>query len=149
MTDDRTPGPSHEPCADVDARIRTAFEPHPGAAARVTRAALAAEVSHPPATAGAPGSPARRRQALRWLGVAATAAVVILAASLALRPSRTVTSSDHAADTDGAPSLTGSFADGLLVVSLPDGSVSILGGEPREDRPPDGYGIVLVEGEFR
>jgi hypothetical protein len=46
-------------------------------------------------------------------------------------------------------SLSGSFTDGLLVVSLPDGSVAITGGEARRDRPQDGYGFVLVEGERR
>jgi hypothetical protein len=44
-------------------------------------------------------------------------------------------------------SLSGSFTDGLLVLSLPDGSVSISGEGTRESRPPDGCGIVLVEGE--
>ena len=46
-------------------------------------------------------------------------------------------------------SLSGSLTDGLLVLSLPDGSVSISDEGARENRPPDGYGIVLVEGESR
>jgi hypothetical protein len=46
-------------------------------------------------------------------------------------------------------SLSGSFTDGLLVVSLPDGSVAITGGEARRDRPQEGYGLVLIQGEPR
>jgi hypothetical protein len=45
--------------------------------------------------------------------------------------------------------LSGSLTDGLLVISLPDGSVSISDGGTRDSRPPDGYGIVLVEGDPR
>jgi hypothetical protein len=48
-----------------------------------------------------------------------------------------------------AAALVGSVTDGLLVVRLPDGSVAVTGGEVRQDRPDDGYGIVLVEGELR
>jgi hypothetical protein len=46
-------------------------------------------------------------------------------------------------------SLSGSLTDGLLVISLPDGSVSISDEGTRDSRPPDGYGIVLVEGDPR
>jgi hypothetical protein len=45
--------------------------------------------------------------------------------------------------------LSGTVTDGLLVVPLPDGSVAITGGEARQDRPDEGYGFVLVEGERR
>jgi hypothetical protein len=45
--------------------------------------------------------------------------------------------------------LVGSVTDGLLVIPLPDGSVAITGGEVRQDRPDDGYGIVIVEGGLR
>ncbi|MEW5981677.1 MAG: hypothetical protein AB1806_04825 [Acidobacteriota bacterium] len=149
MPDDCTPRPPHDLRADVDARIRAAFEPETGAAARVARAALAADAGSPPGTEVEHLSPARRRTGLRWVGVVAAAAVVILAASLALQPWRPVTLPEAATVTVGAPSLTGSFTDGVLVLSLPDGSVSITGGEARDERPPDGYGIVLVEGEVR
>jgi hypothetical protein len=45
--------------------------------------------------------------------------------------------------------LSGSFTDDVLILSAPDGSVSLSGPGTRDDRPPDGSGIVLVEGDFR
>jgi hypothetical protein len=45
--------------------------------------------------------------------------------------------------------LSGSFAGDILVLSEPDGSVSVSGPGAREDRPPDGFGIVFVEGDFK
>jgi hypothetical protein len=68
-------------------------------------------------------------------------AIVSVAAAIAWWPAR---QAPPAAPATAA--LVGSVTDGLLVVPLPDGSVAIAGGEPRRDRPREGYGIVLVEG---
>jgi hypothetical protein len=124
MSDERRP--------DIDRQIRDAFEPEPLAAIRIARAALAA----------------RADRRFRWTAVAAAAAVIVLAASLAFWP-RPEPITEPAPGSDAMTSLTGSFTDGVLVMSAPDGSVTIVGGVVREDRPPDGYGFVLVEGELR
>jgi len=115
--------------AHVDDRLKEAFEPDPRAAARVAGAAYASG-----AGSWRPGR----------LAAASAVAIVCLAAALALWPSRPVPQVEPA----GAV-LIGSVTDGLLVVPLPDGSVSITGGEARRGRPDDGYGIVFVEGELR
>ena len=122
-----------DPGLSLDQRLRDAFDPDPRAGARVAARALAERA-------------ARRRRG--WLRVAAAvcpaAALVVLAVALVRWPSA------PASDVEAAPvSLSGSFTDGLLIVPLPDGSVSITGGDARLDRPQDGYGIVLVEGELR
>ena len=119
-----------EPRPDVDRRLRGAFRDDPATAARIVEGALA---------------PSTRPPHLRWFGLAAGAAVVVTAAALALWPSPPAT------EPKASPtvSLSGSFTDGLLAVSLPDGSMSITSAGAREDRPPDGYGIVLVEGEIK
>jgi peptidoglycan/LPS O-acetylase OafA/YrhL len=115
--------------ANVDARLREAFEPDPRAAARVAGAAYASSTwSWRP----------------RRLAAASAAAIVCLAAVLLLWPPRPVPHVEPA----GAV-LVGSVTDGLLVIALPDGSVAITGGEARQARPEYGYGIVLVEGELR
>jgi hypothetical protein len=72
------------------------------------------------------------------------AAIVCVTAAIALWPSGPAPHLEPA-----TAALVGSVTDGLLVVPLPDGSVSITGGEPRRGRPDDGYGIVIVEGELR
>lgn len=118
-----------DPHGPLDGRLRAAFEPDPRTAARVAGRALSERAS------------TRRRG---WLGAAAAAAVVCLAAALAYWPSRPAPQVEPEAAV-----LSGSLTDGLLVVPLPDGSTSILGGEARQDRPDEGYGIVLVEGELR
>jgi ferric-dicitrate binding protein FerR (iron transport regulator) len=108
-----------------DERIRRAFDPDPVAASRVVRDAL----DHAPRAL-----PARR------LAFAAGAGLLCVAAVLALWMS------------PGPPeieSLNASLVDGVVVLPLPDGSASITSAEARDDRPPDGYGIVLVEGELR
>ena len=48
-----------------------------------------------------------------------------------------------------SPILLGSIDNGALVVALPDGSTSISWGGARDDRPPDGSGLVIVEGVVR
>jgi hypothetical protein len=45
--------------------------------------------------------------------------------------------------------VSGSLTDGVLVLTWPDGSASILGADRSGERPPDGVGIVLVEGGNR
>ena len=114
------------PHAPLDERLREAFEADPRAASRVAREALTAH------------APARRRG---WVAAASAAAIVCLAAVLVLWPSRPVPPAEPA----GAV-LVGSVTDGLLVVPLPDGSVAITGGVARQDRPKEGYGLVLGEG---
>ena len=121
------------PGLSLDRRLRDAFDPDPRAAAGVAARALAERA-------------ARRRRG--WLRVAAAvcpaAALVALAVALVRWPSA------PAPQVEPTPvSLSGSFTDGLLTVPLPDGSVSITGGDVRLDRPQDGCGIVLVEGELR
>ena len=119
-----------EPRPDVDRRLRGALGDDPAAAARIVEGALA------------PSTPAPNR---RWLRLVAGAAAVCIAAALALWPSPPATEPKPPPEL----SLSGSFTDGLLAVSLPDGSMSITSSGAREDRPPDGYGIVLVEGEIK
>jgi hypothetical protein len=115
--------------APLDDRLREAYEADPRAASRVARVALAAHANAP-----------RRGR----LAAASVAAMVCLAAVLVLWPSRPVPPAEPA----GAV-LVGSVTDGLVVIPLPDGSVAITGGEARQDRPDDGYGIVIVEGGLR
>ena len=119
MTDD--------PHAPLDDRLRKAFEADHRAVSRVAREALTAHAT------------ARRR---RW--VAAVSAAACLAAALVFWPSRPLPHVEPA----GAV-LVGSVTDGILVVPLPDGSVAITDGVARQDRPDDGYGLVLVEGDLR
>jgi ferric-dicitrate binding protein FerR (iron transport regulator) len=113
--------------ADLDRRLRDAFEPAPRASARVAEAALAGET---------------RRWRRAWTAATAAAALC-LAAAVALWPSGPAT------DLGRGVFPSGTLTDGLLVVPLPDGSVAISGGEARRGRPDDGYGIVIVEGELR
>jgi hypothetical protein len=125
MTDD--------PYASLDGRLRDTFKTDPSAAARIAEAAFADQARAP------------RRSRLRVAAVVCpAAAVTCLAMALAFWPSRPAPQVEPA-----AVPLSGSFADGLLVVPLPDGSIAIMGGEARQNRPQYGYGIVLVEGELR
>ena len=117
---------SHAP---LDDRLREAFEADPRAASRVAREALAARAQ----------APWRGR-----LAAVSAAAIVCVAAAIAWWPSGPVPPAEPA----GAV-LVGSVTDGLVVIPLPDGSVAITGGEVRQDRPDDGYGIVIVEGGLR
>lgn len=116
-----------DPHTSLDRRLREAFEADPRAVARVAKGALAGET---------------RRWSPAWTGATAAAALC-LAAAVALWPSEPPTELGQGA----FPS--GTLTDGVLVVPLPDGSVAISGGEARQDRPDEGYGIVLVEGELR
>lgn len=115
-----------EPHAPLDDRLRDAFEADPRATSRVAREALTAH-----ATARRPGR----------LAAVSVAAIVCLAAVVVFWPSRPVRHVEPATAV-----LVGSVTDGLLVVALPDGSTAITGGVARQDRPKEGYGLVLVEG---
>jgi len=118
----------HESPPDIDRQVRDAFDCRPEAVARVLARATA---DTPP------------KRAVRWvMAAAATVATVLIATAITYWPSQR-----EPAPLDSL-SLSGSFTDGVLVVPLPDGSVSIAGDGSRDDRPPDGCGIVLVEGEF-
>ena len=119
-----------DPRPDVDRRLRGAFGDDPAAVARIVEGALARS------------TPAPNRG---WLRLVAGAAAVCIAAALVFWPSPPATEPKP----PPTLSLSGSFTDGLLAVSLPDGSTSITSAGAREDRPPDGYGIVLVEGEIK
>jgi hypothetical protein len=120
---------SDDPHARLDERLRAAFEPGPPAAARIAGAALSDRAATRPR---------------RWLGLAAAAATGCIVSALVFWPSRPLPRAEPA-----TADLIGSVTDGLLVVGLPDGSVVITGGEARQDRPDDGYGLVIVEGELR
>ena len=121
---------------DVDRRLRDAFPDDAPAAGRVARAALADEV------------PSGRRYG--WTALAA-ASIVTLAIALTSWPARQAPprETDRALAQDAPLVLSGSIVDGALVVTLPDGSTSIAWGGARNDRPPDGSGIVFVEGVIR
>jgi hypothetical protein len=128
MTDPDTP--------DIDRRLREAFDGDVADAARVARAALADE----DARAGHAVPRSRRR----WTAVAAGAAVLLVASAFAFWPARRL--AGPFLEPPSPPSLSGSITDGALVVLWPDGSTSISWGGARDDRPPDGSGIVIVEG---
>jgi hypothetical protein len=127
-----------KPRPDLDRRLREAFAADPAA---VTRVAAGAEARSRRESTSPRAALRARFATLCVTGGAIIAVVMLLLESRVPRP---------AAEPEPATaSLSGSFTDGLLVVSLPDGSVAITGGEARRDRPQDGYGFVLVEGELR
>jgi hypothetical protein len=154
MTEPETP--------DIDRRLREAFDDDAVAAARVARAALAKdEVLASRVTRSAlildnagDGRLDRRSAAAkapharrRWAAVAAGAAVLLVASALVFWPARPLP--DPAAEPSEPPMLSGFITDGALVVSMPDGSVLISAGEPRTDRLPDGFALVILEGVTR
>jgi hypothetical protein len=136
---------------DIDRRLQEAFGDDAAAAARVARAALADEDARGslavPRTLTADAARPRRR----WAAVAAGAAVLLVASALVWWPAPPLTAPGVEPPTqpDAALVLSGSILDGALIVSLPDGSTSIYWGAARNDRPPDGSGIVIVEGVVR
>ena len=130
MTDGRGP--------DIDRRLRDAFAPDPAA---VTRVSAGVDARSRRGSSRATAAVLARVSAL-----CVTGGVVVAALMLLVEPRRRPPLAEPEPAT---VSLSGSFTDGLLVVSLPDGSVAITGGEVRRDRPQAGYGLVLVQGEPR
>jgi len=135
---------------DIDGRLRAAFDDDAATAARVAGRALAALGDEDVRSSrGAPGTLTARAPRGRggWAAVAAGAAVLLVASALAFWPSRPLP--EPAAEPSEPLMLSGVLTDGALIVSLPDGSTSISWGDARDDRPPDGSGIVFVEGAIR
>ena len=125
-----------EPNDKVDRTVRDVFVVDGAAVDRVANKALLATVPN-----------WRRRLVLR---AAWSLATVVVAAGLAVWLTRPVAvPPPEAAAEVGALNLSGSLVDGVLVVPIPDDGVVIVGPGERDDRPSDGYGIVLVEGELR
>jgi hypothetical protein len=120
---------------DVDRKLRDVFRPDATAVDRVAEAALAASFS-------------RRRGLLAGFVVGVVAVVTALGLVTWLSRPPAVAPTGTAAQ-KGSAELSGFFADGVLVVPVPDAGVVIVGLGERDPRPPDGYGIVLVEGEAR
>jgi hypothetical protein len=130
MTDG--PGPN------LDRRLRDAFAPDPAA---VTRVSAGVDARSRRGSSRATAALLARVSALCVTGGAVMAALMFLLEPQVPPP---------AAEPEPATvTLSGSFTDGLLVVSLPDGSVAITSGEARRDRPKEGYGFVFVQGEPR
>jgi hypothetical protein len=127
-----------EPRPDVDQRLRDAFAPD---AAAVRRVAASAGTRARPAPQGRFSVLATRAAALCVTGGAAVVLVMIVLQRQMPPP--------VAAPEPAPVSISGSFTNGLLVVPLPDGSISITDGKARDNRPLDGYGLVLVQGELR
>jgi len=118
---------------DVDRRLRDLFEADAAAAERVVRAVSGA-------TPARRGGRVVRRLAPLVVGVAA---LIAAAAFWTKRePPDPVTAGGPL-----SPAMTASFQDGVMVMPFPDSSIAILGPGVRDDRPPDGFGIVLVSGE--
>jgi hypothetical protein len=118
----------------IDRRVREAFEPDALSVARVTAGSVSA----------APAHDRGRRQALRLAWVGGTVLAAALGTAVYWRAA-----SGPRAEPVPADLITGSFAGDVLVLSEPDGSVSLSGPGTREDRPPEGFGIVLVEGDLK
>jgi len=125
---------------DIDQRLRDAFRVDAADSGRVARGALTG------------GSPHPHRSPYWWPALAAASFVVAVAvASMRTQPGsipRAPAMTPPLAEADTAV-IRGSIDEGALVVSLPDGSVLISAGEPRTDRMPDGFALVMVEGEAR
>jgi ferric-dicitrate binding protein FerR (iron transport regulator) len=119
---------------ETDRHVRESFDVEPAAIRRVVDAARAAADRQP-----------RRGWALRTAAAAAFG-VAALAAAVAWWPAAQPPATLGAPEGD---SITGSLTDGVLVLTWPDGSTSILGADRGDERPPDGVGIVLVEGGSR
>jgi hypothetical protein len=125
----------------VDERLREAFAVDDRAVARVARGALEAGTARP-TTTGRRLLPAFA--AVTMCGLLAVA--VWLSRPAPLPP---LLEPGAASVAEEVFALSGSLVDGVLILPVPDGSIVIAGPGRRDDRPPDGYGIVMVEGEAR
>lgn len=124
-----------EPNERVDQTLRDAFAVGDDVAKRVSDDALAAPPHH------------RRRAPL--VASLALAAVTVCAGVVAwlsyppIRPSLVTKAPKDVTE------LTGSFVDGVLIVPIPGDAIVIAGPGQRDDRPPKGSGVVLLEGGAR
>jgi hypothetical protein len=115
---------------DIDRQVRESFGLDPAAVRRVVDGAQVAAADRPPhAWAG------------RMVLTAATVLALVAAVTLWPRPPGVPAPADQV--------VSGSLIDGVLVLTWPDGSISIAGPDRRLERPPDGFGIVLVDGELQ
>jgi hypothetical protein len=120
----------------MDERLREAFAVNHAAAAQIARRALVPRHER--------GRPVMRRVLLALAALNACAVVAVWLSRPALVPPTPTTGA-----VDEVVELVGSLVDGVLIVPIPDGTIVIDGPGRRDDRPSDGYGIVLVEGEVR
>ena len=134
-----------EPNEHVDQTLRDAFAVDERVAERVSDQALAALAGH-----------RRRAPRLAALALAAVTLCSLVVAWLSRPPVRSAprlreVSAGQVVTTAPADvtELTGSLVDGVLVVSIPGDGVVITGPDRRDDRPPAGSGMVLVEGDAR
>jgi hypothetical protein len=132
----------NDPNERVDERLRTTFEVDDGVATRLADRSLVGP---------------RRPRARRWpklagwrLRASLALATVAFCAGLAAWLSRPiivpVPTTPPGADVSR---LFGSFVDGVLIVPIPDDVIVVAQPERRENRPRDGSGIVVVEGDAR
>lgn len=131
-----------EPNEHVDERLRATFAVDDGVATRLANRALVGP---------------RRRRARRWAGpgswrlrVSLALTAVALCAGLAVWLARpTVGPLPAALPASAGVTVSGSFVNGVLIVPIPGDVIVIAQPERREDRPRDGSGIVVVEGDVR
>ena len=115
---------------EIDRTVRETFTLEPATVRRIVDGAQAA-------AAGRPRRTSPLRIALAAAGVLAVAAAVVWWP----RPAATPAPADAL--------LSWSATGDALVVAWPDGSTSILGPDRGAERPPDGFGIVLIEGDHQ
>jgi hypothetical protein len=124
-----------EPNEHVDQTLRDAFPVDDDAGMRVSADALAAPPYH-----------RRRASLVASLALAAVTVCVGVVAWLSrppVRPSLVTTAPVDVTE------LTASFVDGVLIVPIPGDVIVIAGPDQRDDRPPEGSGVVLLEGDAR
>jgi hypothetical protein len=124
-----------EPNERVDQTLRDAFAVGDDVAERVSEHVLEARSHH------------RRRAGL--VASFALASVTLCAGVVAwlsyppIRPSLVTNVPKDVTE------LTGSFLDGVLIVPIPGDVIVIAGPDQRDDRPPEGSGVVVLEGDAR
>ncbi len=132
-----------EPNEHVDQTLRDAFAVDDDVAERVSEHALAAP-------------PHRRRRAslvasLALAAVTVCAGLVVWLSRPTVRPSPRLREASARQVVTTAPAdaaeLTASFVDGVLIVPVPGDVIVIAGPDQRDDRPPEGSGVVLLEGD--